>query len=85
MIVKLQSSPLPPPPTPLSIFFALNGKFPVVPKLRITINFFLIFLAYESDNSASNRELMERVKQEVFHHVGGQDHFQWSNAQIEGT
>ena len=28
---------------------------------------------------------MERVKREIFHHVGGEENCQWSNAQIEGT
>ena len=44
--------------------------------LRFGVTNYFKFLCFESVNSPSNRELMDRVKQEALHHVAGQ---------IEGT
>ena len=35
-------------------------------------------------NSGTNSDVLRRVKDEVFHYVGGQDRCTWSDAQIEG-
>ena len=35
-------------------------------------------------DSANNCHVLERVKLEIYHYVGGQDKCQWSDAQIEG-
>ena len=35
-------------------------------------------------DSANNCHVLERVKLEIYHYVGGQDKCQWPDAQIEG-
>jgi hypothetical protein len=39
---------------------------------------------FQSDDSVNNNLILERVKSEIVHHVGGEDKCQWSDQQIEG-
>ena len=48
------------------------------------ITYFKFCSILVSVDSVTNVEVLGRVKNEVYHYVGGQDRCTWSDAQIEG-